>query len=60
MKKTVINCSCIEDLRDTMRIDIENLKLTNISFKVDMANRKIIAVDKIITYVIPKKTNERG
>ena len=58
MKKIVINCSCIEDLRDTMKIVIENLRITNIHFKVDMANRKIIAEDKIITFVIQEKIKE--
>ena len=41
-----------------MKIDIENLRITNIHFKVDIANRKIIAEDKIITYVISEKMKE--
>ena len=58
MKEIVINYTCIEDLKDAMMDDIKDLRLTNIPFKVDMAHRKIIAEDKIITYVISETCNE--
>lgn len=60
LSQIVINCSCIEDLKDAMMDDIKDLRLTNIPFKVDMVNRQIIVVDKIFTYVISEETNERG